>query len=125
MVGVGVQRVVQVNTEGGSVGEVGQRIMKGLVGQLLLQALALADITRVEDQALHRRQPEQIGHGHLDRAVGVVFPAKPAFDRDRRTDDVDRLVDLAQHLGAIVRVDELAERGSDQLRVVEAEDAFH
>ena len=68
--------------------------MEGLVGQLLLQGLTLAHVAHVKDEAPHGRELEQVGNRHLGRTVGVVVTTKAALDRDRRSDDVDRLLDL-------------------------------
>ena len=53
--GVCMQRVVQVDAEGGPVRQVGERVMEGLVGQLLLQRLSLAHVSHVQDQAPNGR----------------------------------------------------------------------
>ena len=53
--GVCMQRVVQVDAEGGPVRQVGERVMEGLVGQLLFQRLSLAHVSHVQDQAPNGR----------------------------------------------------------------------
>src|SRR5438445_13226498 len=75
-VGVCLQRVVEMDTEGGPVRQVGERVVERLVGQFLLQGLALTDVSHVEDETPHRRQLEQVGDRYFSRAVGVVLPAK-------------------------------------------------
>ena len=78
-----IERVVQMDPERRSVRKIGQRIVERLVGELRLQRLALADVTRVQHETPDRGQVEQVGDGDLGRAVGVIFTPEPAFEGER------------------------------------------
>ena len=54
--GVLLQRMIQVDPEGGPVRQVRQRVVKGLMGELVFECLSLADVARIQDQTTHRRQ---------------------------------------------------------------------
>ena len=52
---VRAQRVIEVDPEGGPIGQVGERVMERLMGQLLLEGLTLAHVSHVQDEAAHGR----------------------------------------------------------------------
>src|SRR5664279_4295879 len=60
-------------------GEVGDRVMEGRVGELLLEGLALADVAAVEDDPLDGGVLQQIGVQHLEVAQGAVLVGEQAL----------------------------------------------
>jgi hypothetical protein len=63
------QGVVDPVLEQGPVGQAGQRVVEGLVGELVLQLTALGDVAGVEDQAADAGVVEQVGDGDLGGAL--------------------------------------------------------
>ena len=79
------QRVAHPVAEQRPVGQPGQRVVEGLVGELLLQPLPLAHVAGVEHDAAHGRVVQQVGGEHLGverRAVRLAEAAtRPARSR--------------------------------------------
>ena len=75
------QGVVEAVAEQGPVGQPAQRVVEGLVLELLLQALPLAHVPQGEDDALDRRVVEQVGGDHLDVVPVAVLVARSATGR--------------------------------------------
>ena len=61
-----------------TVREPGQRVVEGLVDELLLERLALADVARVEDEAADVRVVEQV----RDRDLRAAEPPVAVPDRE-------------------------------------------
>ena len=61
-------RVADALDEQRAVGEVGDGVVEGLVGELLLERLALADVAAVEHDAVDVLVVEQVGVEHLELA---------------------------------------------------------
>ena len=74
LLAIELERMLEVDPKRGAVREIGQGIVKCLVNQLFLERLALADVPRVQYQALDRRKLEEVGDRHLARTIGVVLP---------------------------------------------------
>ena len=55
--------------------------MERLVGQLLLERLALADVAAVEHDAAHVFVVQQVGVQHLELKPAPVLVSQPALDR--------------------------------------------
>jgi diguanylate cyclase (GGDEF)-like protein len=75
------ERVAHPVPEQRAVGEPGERIVERLVGELLLQPLALAHVAGVEHDALDRAVVEQVGRQHLAVEPGAVRLAEPPLGR--------------------------------------------
>ena len=60
------QRLIHAVTEQGAVGQAGQAVMKGLLGELLLEAHALGHIARVQDHAPDIAVAAEVGHMRLE-----------------------------------------------------------
>ena len=75
------QRVAHAVAEQGAVGEAGERVVEGLVGELLLQALPLADVAGVEHDAAHGRVTREVGRQDLGAEPRAVGLAEPPLDR--------------------------------------------
>ena len=98
--------MVDAVAEEGAVGEAGQRVVEGLVQQLLLEALPLGDVAGVQHDAAHDRIAEQVGGDDLGmewrdpsgcwkrHSVGALTPR-----------EVGRLAEEGLGAGAIVGID--------------------
>ena len=64
-----------------AVGEVGDGVVEGLVGELLLERLALADVAAVEHDAADVLVVEQVGVEDLELAHAAVGVAQAALER--------------------------------------------
>jgi hypothetical protein len=67
-----LEGVVDPVLEQGPVGQGGERVVEGLVDELVLQAAAFGDVAGVEHQPAHAGVVEQVGDGELD---GALVPA--------------------------------------------------
>ena len=76
-------RVLHAVGEESPVGKVRDRIVEGLVGELLLERLALADVAAVQHDSPHVLVLEQVGVLHLELEPGPVAVANPALDHVR------------------------------------------
>ncbi len=77
------QRVADPVAEERAVGEPGQRVVEGLVQELLLEALAFADVADVEHDAANGRVLDQVGGDGLGLERGPVGLAEPPLDGGR------------------------------------------
>src|SRR2546427_141477 len=120
-----VQGVVEADAEGRPVRQVGERVVERLMGELFFQRFALTDVPSIQDETADRGQLEQVGYRDFGRAVGVVHAPQPALDRDRRSFDIDGLVDLADYLRTVIGMYQVSEGLAHQLGLLVAEDALH
>ena len=74
-------RVAHALVEQRAVGQVGDRVVEGLVGELLLEGLALAHVAAVEDDAADRGVLEQVGVQDLEVPDAAVAVREQALDR--------------------------------------------
>jgi hypothetical protein len=103
-------RVAQAVGEQGAVGEPGERIVERAVEELLLEALALADVAQRQHDARHLRIGQQVGGHRLHRqpapAVGrdpqLAGPGHPGLERGMGEEDA--------HPRRVVGMDDVAER---------------
>ena len=70
-----VQGVLDAVAEEGAVGQIGQRVVEGLVGELVLEHLLLGHVAGVQHDAVHGRVAEQVGEGGLGVAPAGVLMA--------------------------------------------------
>ncbi len=75
------KRVPDTVGEQRAVGEVGDRVVERLMGQLLLERLALADVAAVEHDPLDVLVLEQLGVLHLELEPAAVAMAQRAVER--------------------------------------------
>ena len=73
-------RVRDAVAEQGAVREVRDRVVEGLMRQLLLERLAFADVAGVEHDAAHVAVVQQVGPQGLHREVGPVVVAQAELD---------------------------------------------
>ena len=73
-------RVADALVEQRAVGEVGDRIVERLVGELLLERLALGDVAAVEHDPADRAVAEQVGVQDLEVAQAAVLVREQAVD---------------------------------------------
>ena len=64
--------------------EVGDRIVKRLIGQLLLESLALGHIAHVDDDPADRGVPQQVGEQTLGVQQAAIAVTNPKLERVRR-----------------------------------------
>ena len=86
-------RVADALVEQRPVGEMGDRIVEGLVGELLLERLALRDVAAVEHDPADRAVTQQVGVEDLEVAQAAVLVREQAID----------------HLGAAARAGAIGE----------------
>ena len=82
------ERVLDAVGEERAVGELGDGIVEGLVGELVLEDLALADVAAVEHDALHVLVVEQVRVLDLELEPLAVAAAQAALDRARVAESV-------------------------------------
>ena len=76
-VATGGQRVLHALPEEDAVGQTRERVVEGLVLELLLEADAFADVARGEHQAAHVRVVEQVGDHGLGEVPAALVVAQP------------------------------------------------
>ena len=106
--------------EQGPVGQPGQRVVERLVGQLLLECFAVADVAAVEHHPGDVGVVQQVGGGAFDVAP-VAVGADPAHVRQRLPGGQGGGVGDA---GLVVGVDQLGQPPAGQLPGGLAEDLF-
>jgi hypothetical protein len=117
--------VVDPVLEQGPVGQRGQVVVEGLVGQLVLELAALGDVAGVEDQPAHAGVVEQVGDGELHRALLPVAVLEWELQLDHA---VGYLGDLGQALpqpGPGTGMEDVAERSALKVGLAVAEDPGH
>ena len=105
-----VECVLDAVAEQRAVGEPGDGVVERLVGELLLELLALADVAHVEHDAGHVRVVHQVRAQRLDGDRRAVAVAQAELHQpgvaDRRARGVR---EEAEHARAVVGVDEVDE----------------
>ena len=76
-----------------AVGEPGERIVEGLVRELIEQRLPLAHVARVEHDAAHRLVVEHVARDRLDLDVLAVGATQPPFRQRRHAGQLRRHLD--------------------------------
>ena len=99
--------------------------MVGLVGELLLQDLALGDIADVQDHSLHARQVKEVGDGHLARRPGAQLVTDPTVQRGGQGGCLQRIIQAGGQRRPIVRMYQVQQRLVDELTRRVGEDPFH
>ena len=105
-----------------AVGEVGDGIVEGLVGELLLEDLALAHVTAVEHDAVDVLVVEQVGVEHLELAHAAVAVDQAALEHDGSGVGVRRVGQDMGQAALLAERQELLEAGADELLGRVAED---
>src|ERR671924_190744 len=77
------ERLLDAVGEEGAVGEIRHRVVEGLMGELLLEGLALADVAAVQDDPVHVLVAQEIRVLHLELEPGPVAVPKQALQRVR------------------------------------------
>ena len=99
------------------VGEVGDGVVEGLVGELLLEGLSLADVAGVQDDPAHVLVVEQVGVQDLELAQLAVAVAQRALDHLAVAARVGRAVgEQPQQAAGVLLGDQPVEARADQLR---------
>ena len=108
-----------------AVGEVGDRVVEGLVGELLLEGLALADVAAVEDDPADGVVLEQVRVQDLELAQRPVAVAQRALEHLGLAAGVRRAVgQQAQQAAVLLGGQEAVEAGPDHVGRGVAEDAL-
>ena len=109
-------RVAHALDEQRAVGQVRDGIVEGLVGELLLEGLALADVARVQHDAAHVLVVEQVAVQDLELAVAAVAVSQRALDDLAVAPRVRGAVgEHAQQPLGVLADDELIEARADEL----------
>ena len=108
-------RVAYALVEQGAVGQVGDRVVEGLMGELLLKRLALADVAAVEHDAPHRAVLEQVVVQDLEVADAAVLVGEQAFDRLRTAADSAAFPETQEQAHAVARMQHPLKRLPDEL----------
>ena len=132
---VGVLEVVEVDEEGGhrvtgapcpdqhlvgpvqdqlAVGQSGQRVVQGAVGEELLELLPLGDVADVGDVAGHRGPVELVGDHGLDVAAGAVPPDHAELEDGGVRRGLELLAEAQAQVVLVVRVDVVGGHPADQ-----------
>ena len=77
------ERVFDAITEQRPVREVGDRVVEGLIGELLLELLALGDVAQVDDDAADRGVVQQVGDQTLGVQQAAIAVANAKLERLR------------------------------------------
>ena len=108
-----------------AVGQVGHRVVEGLVGELLLEGLALADVAAVEDDPAHGLVVEQVGVQDLELAQRAVAVAQRALEHLGLAAGVGGAVgQQVQQAALLVGVQQAVEARADHVLGGVAEDAL-
>ena len=111
--------------EQGAVGEVGDRVVEGLVGELLLEGLALADVAAVEHDPADGVVLEQVRVQDLELAQRPVGVAQRALEHLGLAPGVRRAVgQQAQQAAVLLGGQQAVEARPDHVRRRVAEDAL-
>jgi hypothetical protein len=120
-----LEGVVDAVFEQGPVGQGGQAVVEGLVGELVFELAAFGDVASVEDQPAHTGVVEQVGDGEL----GGAPVAAAVLDGELELEHpIGALGDLGQALaqpGPGIGVEDPGDRLAEQVGVAVAEDAGH
>jgi hypothetical protein len=109
-------RVAHPLDEQRPVGQVGDRIVKRLVGELLLEDLALADVAGVQDDAAHVLVVQQVGVEDLELPQLAVAVAQRALDHLPVRTRVGRSVgEQPQQLAGVLFRHQAVEAGAEEL----------
>ena len=95
--------------EQGAIGEPAQRVVEGLVLQLLLETRALTHVPQGEDDTFEGRFVHQVGRCHLDVTPRTVTMLDPPFCRGRCSGSRRYACVLGQGLLDVVGVEQSSE----------------
>ena len=101
-------RVAHALIEQRPVGEVGHRIVEGLVGELLLERFALGDVAAVEHDPADRAVGEQVGVEDLEMAKASVLVREQAVDHLGASVRAGAVGQAAKHPSLLVGMQQLA-----------------
>ena len=104
-------RVADALVEQRPVGEVGDRIVEGLVGELLLERLALRDVAAVQDDPTDRGVAEEVGVEDLEVTQAAVLVREQAVDHLGATGSAGAVGEAAQQTPLLIGVQQLARTG--------------
>ena len=96
-----------------AVGESGDRVVERLMGQLVLEDLALAHVTGVEDEAADVLVGQQVGEQDLELARAAVLLQQRALERLGLLVGGHRLGDKAREPHPVRLADEIRERAAE------------
>ena len=118
------ERVLEPLGEQHAVGEVGERVVERLVGEALLELLALVHAAQGED---HAAEVRVLGHAlrlALDEAPAAVGPAQPPLGRGRAAGPAHGVLEQGRDERAVLGVDDVGQREAAQPAPLVAEEAF-
>ena len=105
-------RVAHALVEQGPVGQVRDRVVERLVGELLLEGLALADVAAVEHDPADRAVVEQVGVQDLEVAQAALLVGQQAVDHLVAARRGGAVVEPAQQPALLVGVQQPLERAA-------------
>ena len=108
-------RVADALVEQRPIGEVGDGIVEGLVGELLLERLALGDVAAVEHDPADRAVGQQISVEDLEVAQASVLVREQAVDHLGAAGRAGAVGEAAQQPALLVGMEQLLERPSRDL----------
>jgi hypothetical protein len=108
------QRVAYPVPEQCPVGQPGERIVKGLVGELLLELLPLAHVPHIEHDAGDGGIGHEVGADGLRVQPGAIGPPHPPFRRLGDAPPPDRVGQESAQFVQVVRMDKVGQRGAQQ-----------
>ena len=117
-------RVTDALDEQRAVGQAGDRVVEGLMGELALEGLALADVAGVQDDAADMLVAGQVGEQDLELARGPVLVGQRAFERLRRDGRVDAVGDQPQQAAALALLHQRVDAAADDVLGRPAEHAL-
>ena len=108
-----------------AVGQPGQGVVEGLVGELLLELLALGRVARVEDDAADARVGEQVVRDRLEVAPAAIAVAQPELDSPVRAPRLGERLEEGVQPRRVLRVNDVVEVAALQLVGGVAPEALH
>ena len=107
--------VLQAVHEERAVGEAGEGVVEGLVGELLLRLLALGGVAGVEDDAADVAVVEEVGGDGLDVAPVAMLVEQAELDATVGAGRGGELPEELAQAGGVLGVDERVEVGVEEL----------
>ena len=108
-------RMADALVEQRAVGEMGDRIVEGLVGELLLERLALRDIAAVEHDPADRTVAQQVSVEDLEVAQASVLVREQTVDHLGAAGGAGAVGEAAEQPALLVGMEQLLERAAGDL----------
>ena len=120
-----LERVRYALREERAVRETRQRVVEGLVGQLILERSSLGDVARRDDDAADVGHSDEVVEHALELDERAVLAAERQVARHRSArDSADLREETSEPIG-VVALEEVGQSGSDELVLLVAEDTLN